>query len=1106
MTRVGELGSVVYNRDMPAIGRSVPIRRSPASRLWRAGILLMIITLMLVLLSGASAHPSAARAQPNYVCGYFQTEYHYSGMSAYAYSVLVTCFGDRILGSAPGCGPVGGMGSGYVRIYDPILQPTVFDLSGGTVYLELTGCSSSQGIADCSQCDSLPTPPVAPAIDFRVDRDAIIRGECTTLRWDVENVRAVYLDGQGVVGHDSRVICPLQTTTYVLHVITDAGAADQAVNVLVFDPSPSAAPPTPIPTRTRPVSTAAPTDAPRPATPTPTRTPHLIATLTPSPPPAPLVGMVEGNVSDGHDHPLVGVEVVLLRGTDNQGTTKTDVNGDFGFGQVPAGPGYQVQVRLREEYGGVYRRQIKWGDDQLDVRAATRESFEVKPGQIEAVHIDFGAPAQLDSGEIPGDKLDDLASFYFHTQQVDQFAVGTLGMPETANWMPVEAILVYLGTPSVRELGYYCPAAGAPRCGQAYVIYIGAGVSDFESVNNHYYRPMNREWHENFHYLMDKLHSLPVRGAGDESHAGFSNSSSADSWAEGWAEFWPCVLWHVQGYPKPEIYRNSPLGIDIEQNWRSWDNTPGVYWQEGQLLPDLRVQHEELAVAALLWDLYDEKNVEDRGETASAVASLSAPWDNVDLSLSDLWGVIGTKKYDNVKSLYDGLLADIASLKNEDTTAIDKMDLDMLFVLHGFFADQQAACLLCAGRHEWEPGEDPGWAGKPDRSSWEPLPNAYVKVDVVDWRGKPIDGATMRVEISHDNPYFDYSSEWDLPQATGNLIYLELPDPETAASARFVAFRGSRSSDAYIVNNSEYWTRVQAATSGYAEEFTLVVAREWWTGLLLPSLLGGLLLVGAGTTGILWKRHRSRRHAAYLYDSQNPGRPVRLGRSAVSMGRDPGNTLVLAARGVSHRHAQVTPTSAGYRLTDVGSRNGTFVNGQPVKSHVLAPGDVIRLGEAEVVYQLGFARVSPSTPRPGAPVRGGFAPAPVPPGPGVPLPSSAAAMPTAPPPPPRAAFVPSPAPGTPVAAPPAYLVAGAVRYLIPPGGAEIGRDSHCAICLADPQVSRSHARLGWTAGSWVITDLGSVNGTYVNGIRVQSQILQAGDEVRVGVTRLCLSP
>ncbi len=81
-----------------------------------------------------------------------------------------------------------------------------------------------------------PTSPPSPVIDLRIDQDVIYRGECTTLRWDVDNVRAVYLDEQGVPGHGTQQVCPQATTTYTLRVVTYAGDIHRTVTVTVLEP------------------------------------------------------------------------------------------------------------------------------------------------------------------------------------------------------------------------------------------------------------------------------------------------------------------------------------------------------------------------------------------------------------------------------------------------------------------------------------------------------------------------------------------------------------------------------------------------------------------------------------------------------------------------------------------------------------------------------------------------------------------------------------------------------------------------------------------------------------------------------------------------------
>ena len=62
----------------------------------------------------------------------------------------------------------------------------------------------------------------------------------------------------------------------------------------------------------------------------------------------------------------------------------------------------------------------------------------------------------------------------------------------------------------------------------------------------------------------------------------------------------------------------------------------------------------------------------------------------------------------------------------------------------------------------------------------------------------------------------------------------------------------------------------------------------------------------------------------------------------------------------------------------------------------------------------------------------------------------------------------------------------------------VGRSAECDVRLADDSVSRRHARLVFRDGTWVIQDLGSTNGTIVNGQRVGRCRLQPGDRVWLG--------
>lgn len=67
----------------------------------------------------------------------------------------------------------------------------------------------------------------------------------------------------------------------------------------------------------------------------------------------------------------------------------------------------------------------------------------------------------------------------------------------------------------------------------------------------------------------------------------------------------------------------------------------------------------------------------------------------------------------------------------------------------------------------------------------------------------------------------------------------------------------------------------------------------------------------------------------------------------------------------------------------------------------------------------------------------------------------------------------------------------------------IGRSSDCSIPVKDRYLSRRHAEIVPESGKWVLKDLGSANGTYLNGNRVErDEPLRSGDRIRVGDTEI----
>jgi hypothetical protein len=76
--------------------------------------------------------------------------------------------------------------------------------------------------------------------------------------------------------------------------------------------------------------------------------------------------------------------------------------------------------------------------------------------------------------------------------------------------------------------------------------------------------------------------------------------------------------------------------------------------------------------------------------------------------------------------------------------------------------------------------------------------------------------------------------------------------------------------------------------------------------------------------------------------------------------------------------------------------------------------------------------------------------------------------------------------------------------LLASGQITLGRSSSCQLVFDDDTVSRRHAALVLKHGAWHVVDLGSSNGTYVNGRRVIEAEVRPGDELTLGGARLTL--
>jgi pSer/pThr/pTyr-binding forkhead associated (FHA) protein len=224
------------------------------------------------------------------------------------------------------------------------------------------------------------------------------------------------------------------------------------------------------------------------------------------------------------------------------------------------------------------------------------------------------------------------------------------------------------------------------------------------------------------------------------------------------------------------------------------------------------------------------------------------------------------------------------------------------------------------------------------------------------------------------------------------------------------------------------------------------------------------------------------------------GREYQVG-AAVVIGRDASADVVVPGNEVSRRHAQIVATEQGFVLVDT-STNGTFVNGHRVEgSRVLHRADVIRVGADEFRFygEAGSAPTPPPTPAVAAT--------------GAEPPPTGAqqrlfdTMFGGPPGPPLAGPV---TPITSVEAPIASLLvrSGSLkgkRLTVRNPVVNIGRGDYNDLVIPEPSVSASHAKLQRREGIWVLTDLGSTNGTFVDGERLTEETpLGPGATIRFG--------
>ncbi|HKD86322.1 MAG TPA: FHA domain-containing protein [Terriglobales bacterium] len=200
-----------------------------------------------------------------------------------------------------------------------------------------------------------------------------------------------------------------------------------------------------------------------------------------------------------------------------------------------------------------------------------------------------------------------------------------------------------------------------------------------------------------------------------------------------------------------------------------------------------------------------------------------------------------------------------------------------------------------------------------------------------------------------------------------------------------------------------------------------------------------------------------------------------LGETAASLGRGSTNDIVISDQKMSRAHARIDCSASGCVIEDLRSSNGTRVNGELVDKKTLQPGDVITLGNTSLKLEsLGDVDDRDATM----------------------LDQTGLEVDVA-------------ENSIPIRLPDNQVVRVVVRsgdevreFAIRGEALGIGRASDNEIVLPLPNVSRHHARIERSAQGYVLRDLNSENGTWIEQCRITKAILRHGDEFRIGTAQL----
>lgn len=211
-----------------------------------------------------------------------------------------------------------------------------------------------------------------------------------------------------------------------------------------------------------------------------------------------------------------------------------------------------------------------------------------------------------------------------------------------------------------------------------------------------------------------------------------------------------------------------------------------------------------------------------------------------------------------------------------------------------------------------------------------------------------------------------------------------------------------------------------------------------------------------------------------------------LAAGELTIGRIPGNTIVIDNAGVSRRHAVIRIAGDKVILEDLGSSNGTFVRGQRVDEHTLRDGDEISIVKHRLVYRVPKEAEAPPKVEPIADVGQRTM--------HIDTAAIAQAMGS------RPAARPETGATT---LRPRLILPDLKKYALEEEEVTLGSGKGCQIQLSGMFVGKEHAKIARTKdGQFKIRHVSGLAGTRVNGEKVSEHLLKHGDEIEIGKQKL----